>query len=119
MVPAVRGDIHDRAGRPLALSVATWRVGVAPSLLRDPARVAGVLAEVLGRDEAQLRRRLAATGDLPAGLDEGRHPLQGHHRLDQTGRPRRSLAVSYIPLDASQPGAGSGRRVVQQLKEGA
>ena len=54
-----RGNIYDRRGNPLALSVTTWKVGVATSLLKDPAATAGQLAGILGGDAGPLESRLA------------------------------------------------------------
>ena len=46
-LPSERGNIFDRTGRPLALSVTTWRVGVATGLIIDRAAVSSCLADVL------------------------------------------------------------------------
>ena len=64
-VPAERGNIYDRHGRSLALSVSTWRVGVATShrVARGEGaleRVADRVASVLEREPADVRARLRA-----------------------------------------------------------
>lgn len=68
-VPAVRGDLFDRQGRPQAISVITWRVGVAGSLVQDADALARTLSPVLGADPARLARRVAAAGDGHVVLD--------------------------------------------------
>ena len=54
-----RGRLTDREGRPLAVSVTTWDIGVASSRMQDPAATAGRLAPVLAADEGRLARKLA------------------------------------------------------------
>ena len=58
-----RGDIYDRNGRPLAITVAASRIGVAGSLVRDRAALSEVLAEVLDLNPESVARRLAGVGD--------------------------------------------------------
>jgi len=55
---AERGNLFDRAGRPLALSVTTWRVGVATSLVEDRTGVAACLADILETGPKDLERRI-------------------------------------------------------------
>ncbi len=54
----IRGDIYDRFGNPLAVSVMRWRVGVLRQKVADPAETADIVAQVLGRDAAQVRRTI-------------------------------------------------------------
>lgn len=66
-LPAERGDLLDRQGRSLALSVTTWDVGLAPSQYRNLGRerlleAADRLSQLLDLDPAETRRRLAAAG---------------------------------------------------------
>ncbi|RKZ13474.1 hypothetical protein DRQ50_10410, partial [bacterium] len=58
-----RGDLHDRNGRPLAITVASSRVGVAGSLVRDRAALSEVLADVLDQKPADVARQLAGAGN--------------------------------------------------------
>ncbi len=52
-----RGNLYDSSMRPMALSVAAWRIGVATSLLgNDEENVCKVLGEVLERDPGKLSR---------------------------------------------------------------
>ncbi len=76
-----RGNMYDRSGRPLALSVTKWRVGVATSLIDDPAVVATAIVEVLGPDllpdlgpedlERRLRRAKRQTAGKRLGAGDG------------------------------------------------
>lgn len=63
VIPARRGDVFDRAGRPLALTVRSNRVGVSGKLVRDRGALASVLAEVLGGDATAHAERLRRLGD--------------------------------------------------------
>lgn len=47
-IPARRGDLLDRAGRPLALTISSYRVGVSGGLVANPEALAAVLADVFG-----------------------------------------------------------------------
>jgi len=55
---AERGDLFDRNGRSLALSVATWDIGFAPSRYRDQPR------EVMTRDAERLARIADVSTDV-------------------------------------------------------
>ncbi len=58
-ISAERGNIYDREMRPLALSVAAWRLGVATSLLEnDTRKISRLLAEVLELDASALEKEL-------------------------------------------------------------
>ncbi|MEE8409009.1 MAG: penicillin-binding transpeptidase domain-containing protein, partial [Myxococcota bacterium] len=59
-VPARRGQITDRDGRPLAISVDVPSVYANPSQIDDPRRAARVLAAKLGMDLDTVYRRLAS-----------------------------------------------------------
>ena len=60
VLPARPGDLFDRAGRLLATSARTESLAIDPSAIEEPARVAGLLASVLGLDEAVLTARIVA-----------------------------------------------------------
>ncbi len=53
-LPAVRGEIVDRNGEPLAISLEARDVYADPRYVRDPWATAAVLAPMLGRDRAEL-----------------------------------------------------------------
>ena len=68
-IPAVRGNLFDRQGHPQAISVITWRVGVAGSLIQDAGALAQTLGPILGCDPGKVERRLAAAGGNHVVLD--------------------------------------------------
>lgn len=57
-----RGNIYDRNGEPLALSVTTWRVGVSVGLVKDPDATAATVAGALGIDPSPLAERIRRHG---------------------------------------------------------
>ena len=59
-IPPRRGDIHDRHGRELALSVAAEKVVARPAQVSDPAATARLLAPILKQRTADLERKLRA-----------------------------------------------------------
>lgn len=62
-VPAQRGEIVDRNGRPLAVSVPVKSVGANPGVLLERAEVVAELARVIGWDAGDLRRHLQRYGE--------------------------------------------------------
>lgn len=69
-IPAPRGLIFDREGRPLAVNGPSWTVKVRPADLPTAARarVFGQVARITGGDAADMRRRLAAFSGSPYDL---------------------------------------------------
>jgi len=65
---AERGNLYDRHGRPLALSVTTWQVGVTKGGVTDPVALCALLADVLELPVAQIRRRIESKGSRHAVL---------------------------------------------------
>ncbi|MFP3900075.1 MAG: peptidoglycan D,D-transpeptidase FtsI family protein, partial [Acidimicrobiia bacterium] len=61
---ASRGAIFDRNERELAISIPRATVAADPSLIADPAGVAGRLAPVLSMDRRDLREKLSADGNF-------------------------------------------------------
>jgi cell division protein FtsI/penicillin-binding protein 2 len=57
-IPPRRGDIHDRNGRELALSVASEYVVARPSQVEDPVASARLLAPVLKKSVGEIERQL-------------------------------------------------------------
>lgn len=68
-IPAVRGNLFDRQGHPQAISVITWRVGVAGSLIQDAGALSRALGPILDCDPGKLERRLTRAGDAHVVLD--------------------------------------------------
>jgi len=90
-----RGDLFDRQGRPLALTINTFRVGVAGSLVGDRGALADALAAALGRPAGVLERTLARAGDRHVVLEDAAVLDPAAQR-----RLRRFAAVTMDP----QPG---------------
>lgn len=86
-----RGDILDRNGRPLALSVTSFRVGVAGSLVGDRASLVSDLAEVLELDRSAVARLVDAAG-------QGYVVLSRQSFLDQE-QQRRLRRHSSVTMD--------------------
>src|SRR5262245_39287938 len=61
-IPAPRGLIFDRAGRPVAVNTPSWTVKVRPADLpeRSVNRILARVAQVTGGNASRLRQRLAA-----------------------------------------------------------
>ena len=91
-----RGDLLDRFGRPLALSVNSFRVGVAGSLVRDRAAMVADLAAVLDMPAAEVSRLVGGAGGghvvlaRQAFLDQAQQRLLRRHAAvtmdEQIGR---------------------------------
>ncbi len=62
-LPAVRGPIIDRAGRPLATTLDMVKVIADPATIIDPVGTAAILAPLLRMDEGQLAAKLGDLGD--------------------------------------------------------
>lgn len=58
VVPAPRGVIYDRRGRPLVTNRAAFTVSVLPMEVRDPARLADALAPALAMERTEILSRL-------------------------------------------------------------
>jgi len=54
-----RGNLYDRNGRPLAVSVMTSQVGISRQFMEDDPRLVADLAAVLDRSEAEIRQAIA------------------------------------------------------------
>jgi cell division protein FtsI (penicillin-binding protein 3) len=67
-IPAPRGSIHDRLGRPLALSMPVDSVAVNPLKVPAPKIAAGILARVFGVDRAEWEARLTAAAKESRGF---------------------------------------------------
>ncbi len=96
VVQAERGNLYDREMRPLALSVAAWRLGVATSLLDDgPVEISQLLAEVLEVDAAGLEKKLRRA--------RGKHVVISANQVltrDQMMRLKSEKAITIEDLQA-------------------
>lgn len=58
VLPAERGNLYDRNGRALALSMTTWRIGLATCNVEDPDSAAAHVARYLDVDAGRLAARI-------------------------------------------------------------
>ena len=117
MVPvnAERGNLYDRQGRALALSVTTWRVGVAGSLVDAPDSLVAVLARILDRKPQSLRRQLKKAADHHVVL--GREVILTRQ---QKQRLQREKAVTLEDLRSRvYPHDGVGASVIGFYNHGS
>lgn len=70
-IPAARGVIRDRSGAPIALSLETYMVSVAPHEVRDTTAVVKRLSDALGLSASEAER--------PFRTDRRWVPLRGRH----------------------------------------
>ena len=107
-LPARRGNIYDREGRPLALSVTTWRVGVSTEVVADAAAVTRTLAEALSRPAGEFADRLRRAG--------GRHVVVAPDAVlsvDALAALRRESAITLERLGSrSYPFGGAGASLI-------
>jgi len=117
-VPAERGNLYDRQGRSLALSVATWRVGVSAKSLRnkDAAScnaVADRVAGVLGLESDDVRRRLRSA--------DGRHIVLARravlHRDSLLVLRRLGCATLELQHDRVYPRGGTGASLLGHFRD--
>ena len=57
-----RGNLYDRDGRPLAVSVTTWSIGVSTGRVSDLDKLSAMLAEVLDKSARDVRRQITRNG---------------------------------------------------------
>jgi cell division protein FtsI (penicillin-binding protein 3) len=107
-LPATRGSILDRTGRPLALSLPAKGIFADPALVEDPEGTSRAVAKALGASRAQILHRIrSATGrfvyiargvDLEKALAVQKLQLRGIGFLDESRRhyPARNLAPQVL-----------------------
>ena len=120
-IPAPRGLIFDRAGRPIAVSVPSWTVKVRPADLpaADRSRVVRRVAELTGGDRAVLRARLDAFSGSPFDLVPIQRGVSREAALligeEAEGLPGVFIAVEPIRQyldETGEPGGGLLSHVV-------
>jgi cell division protein FtsI (penicillin-binding protein 3) len=112
-LPAVRGEIHDRNGSPLAINVAVYDVTVSPSDIpaSDRGHIADALAGILGLQRA----------DVMAILSSGRAFAYVAHRQPKAIADRiDALQLSGVNLESEparqyQPGGSSDVSLASSL----
>jgi cell division protein FtsI (penicillin-binding protein 3) len=95
VIPASRGTIYDRQGRPLAMSVPVETVSVNPMLLPNRALAARLVAPVLNIDEKDLLSRL----DSYAAARKGYMVVARRVDAERAGRLR-TLGVDWFTYEA-------------------
>ncbi|HOX25208.1 MAG TPA: penicillin-binding transpeptidase domain-containing protein [Candidatus Krumholzibacteria bacterium] len=110
-----RGNLFDRQGRPLALTVSSHRVSVIGSQVNRPDSVSAVLAEVLAADRADMARRVAAAGKRYVTIEPQAFLTEAQKRrlkrfagveiIDQLGRvyPLDGVGASLIGFYREDP----------------
>jgi len=68
-----RGEILDRTGHPLAVSIRTNTAVINPQLVKSPAFFAGIVAPILGLDPAQVAARIHELQQRPDSPNSGRN----------------------------------------------
>jgi len=61
-IEAERGNLYDRNGQPLAMSVTTWRIGVAGSLVEDRVALAATIAKAMQCNASTVERKIRSAG---------------------------------------------------------
>lgn len=117
-IPAARGGIFDRSGRPLALSRPGYRAFFAPGEASDREAAAGAIARVVDLSERERRKLLRSTqGWLSIGTVDGREKellAQAARRglyfepIESRIHPEGSLARAVVGLVGGDGRAQSG-----------
>jgi cell division protein FtsI/penicillin-binding protein 2 len=107
-LPAHRGAIYDRTGVELALGEKATTVYANPGEIREPRRVAGAVAEVLGLEEDEVLEKLADTSlgfvylerkadpELAAELADREIPGLGFYPEERRTYPQNEVASSLV-----------------------
>lgn len=113
-IPARRGTIRDRSGRPLAVTSESFRVDVAPEQLRDTVGTQRAIARALGLPMKEVRARFARRyphfrGPYAATDVEPLRPLPGVYLRPVYTRsyPAGDLAAPLIGALAPDSSAGA------------
>ena len=92
---AERGNLYDRQGRPLALSVTTWQIGVSKGNIKDLDQLCTLLSEVLDLPARDIRRKINRKGSPHAVL--GRDiVLSTEQRLRLTREGQQAVTADAI-----------------------
>ncbi|MFT5232795.1 MAG: cell division protein FtsI/penicillin-binding protein 2, partial [Candidatus Krumholzibacteriia bacterium] len=114
-INAERGNLYDRNGHPLALSVTTWDIGVSPKNIEDLPSLCKMLGEVLGRPQREISNKIRKRG--------GRHTVLAND-IVLTAAQKRRLAKdgqNAVNADANPsrvyPTDGMGASLVGFFRE--
>ncbi|MDR7556581.1 MAG: penicillin-binding protein 2 [Armatimonadota bacterium] len=105
VVPAPRGVLYDRKGRPLVTSRAAFTISVLPMEVREPARLAERLAPLVGLEPQEITARIAAGRQRPfepvplrRDADKAAVITIEEQRLDLPGVVVQAEPVRHYPL---------------------
>ncbi len=109
-----RGNLYDRHGRPLALSVKTWRIGVSTQKLDRAQQAVVTLAELLELPADAIRSRLQAAA--------GRHVVLAQHAVLSPAELDRLREYESVTLDDLRsriyPLGGIGASLIGHFRSG-
>ena len=113
-IPADRGEILDRTGHPMAISVRTKSVVINPRRVRNPEFFAGLVAPLVGWTPADLRNRIE---ELQARTGAGRgYLLLKRHITDEEEARLRRLPFDVVEFQRDwrreYPNRATGAHVV-------
>lgn len=94
-----RGDIVDRAGALLAVTVHRWAVTVDPTRIAHPAETAAALAPIVGMPAAEVLERIDPATARPVEEDAARNPATRHARALTTPMTRLLSRVFGAPRE--------------------
>jgi cell division protein FtsI (penicillin-binding protein 3) len=117
VTPPDRGEITDRTGHPLAVSIRTRTAAINPQLVTNPAFFAGYVAPVLGLDAAELASRIEQMQRRPNVRNSGRGYLElKRHISAEEERSLRQSPFKFIEIlrDARRvyPNGPTGAHVI-------
>jgi cell division protein FtsI (penicillin-binding protein 3) len=125
LLEARRGALFDRHGTPLALTLETYHVGVAPNELRSPARDAALIGRRIGRSTADVQRALRKryawfAGPFSAAQVDSLRAVRGVHLEPVLNRfyPSPDLARAVIGRVARGAGPSGLERTLEGLLAG-
>ena len=109
-----RGNLYDRHGRPLALSVKTWRIGVSTQKLDRAQQAVVTLAELLELPAGAIQSRLKAAA--------GRHVVLAQHAVLSPAELDRLREYESVTLDDLRsriyPLGGIGASLIGHFRSG-
>jgi cell division protein FtsI (penicillin-binding protein 3) len=112
-LPALRGEIHDRGGNPLAINVAVYDVTVSPSDIpaADRGRYADALAPILGMQSDGVMAILSSGKEF--AYVAHRQPKAIADRIDALQLP--GVNLESVPARQYQPGGSSDVSLASSL----
>lgn len=116
VVPARRGDILDRNGRPLAVTSEIYHIGIAPNEVRDLSRLRELLVRDLGLSSRQVKRDFGSGqrwiyygGPFTADEIRSIRELRGVHPEVVYSRTYQNLDLARSIIGRVAPDEGEGK----------